>query len=65
MISTIMPYKIRKKGSGYKVCKPSGKCFSKKPMSKEKAQKQRAAIQINAKESTNYFERLIESVLHE
>lgn len=59
-----MPYKIRKKGSGYKVCKVSGKCFSKKPMSKEKAVKQMAAIRINTKESKNYFEQLIESVLN-
>lgn len=58
-----MPYKIRKKGSGYKVCKTTGKCFSKKPLSKKRAIAQRAAIQINS--STNYFERLIESVLYE
>jgi hypothetical protein len=58
-----MPYKIRKKGSGYKVCKTSGKCFSKKPLSKKRAIAQRAAIQINS--STNYFESLIESILYE
>jgi hypothetical protein len=58
-----MPYKIRKKGSGYKVCKTSGKCFSKKPLSRKKAIAQRAAIQINA--SVNYFESLIESVIYE
>jgi hypothetical protein len=58
-----MPYKIRKKGSGYKVCKTSGKCFSRKPLSKKRAIAQRAAIQINS--STNYFSKLIESVLYE
>ncbi len=58
-----MPYKIRKKGSGYKVCKTTGKCFSKKPLSKKKAIAQRAAIQINA--SVNYFENLIESIIYE
>ena len=58
-----MPYKIRKKGSGYKVCKTTGKCFSKKPLSKKRAIAQRAAIQINS--NTNYFSKLIESVLYE
>lgn len=58
-----MPYKIRKKGSGFKVCKTTGKCFSKKPLSKKRAIAQRAAIQINS--SVNYFESLIESVLYE
>ena len=61
-----MPYKIRKKGSGYKVCKPSGKCFSKKPLSKKKATAQMAAIQISKyKESTNFFQNLIEKYLNE
>lgn len=58
-----MPYKIRKKGSGYKVCKTTGKCFSKKPLSKKRAIAQRAAIQINS--NTNYFSKLIQSVLYE
>lgn len=40
-----MPYKIRKKGSGYKVCKKDdNKCFSKKPLSKERAKNQMKAI---------------------
>lgn len=63
-----MPYKIKRSGSGFKVCKKTGgggKCFSKKPLSKKKANKQMAAIQINSKESVNYFEQLIESCLHE
>lgn len=60
-----MPYNIVKKGSGYKVCKPSGKCFSKKKLTKKMAKKQQAAISINARESTNYFESLIESLLNE
>lgn len=47
-----MPYKIKKSGKGYKVCKKKGgKCFSKKPLSKKRAQAQRAAIAINTHES--------------
>lgn len=43
-----MPYKIRRKGKGYKVCKKNGsKCFSKKPVGRKKAQKQLAAMVIN------------------
>ena len=40
-----MPYKVYKKGSGYKACKKDGgKCFSKKPLSKEKAEAQKKAL---------------------
>lgn len=40
-----MPYKVYKKGSGYKTCKKGGKkCFSKKPMPKEKAEAQMKAL---------------------
>lgn len=40
-----MPYKVYKKGSGYKACKTNGeKCFSKKPLSKEKAEAQKKAL---------------------
>jgi hypothetical protein len=60
-----MPYKVVKKGSGYKVCKPSGKCFSKKSLSKKMAKKQRSAIAIHTHDSVNYFEQLIESFLNE
>lgn len=61
-----MPYKIKKSGRGYKVCKKSGsKCFSKKPLSKKKAVAQRAAIAINTHESVNYFEGLISSCVNE
>jgi hypothetical protein len=61
-----MPYKIKKTGSGYKVCKKTGsKCFSKKPLSKKRAKAQMAAIQINARESYNLFESLIVSALYE
>lgn len=58
-----MPYKLRKKGKGYKVCKPSGKCFSKKPLPKKRAIAQMAAIRIN--EEDNIFEALIQSALYE
>lgn len=58
-----MPYKLRKRGRGYKVCKPSGKCFSKKPLPKKRAMAQMAAIRIN--EDVNIFESLIYSALYE
>jgi hypothetical protein len=61
-----MPYKIKKKAGGFKVCKKTGgKCFSKKAMTKKKANAQLAAIQINTRESVNYFETFIESCLDE
>lgn len=47
-----MPYQISKSRSGYKVRnKNTGKTYSKKPLSKKKANKQLAAIQINSHES--------------
>jgi len=41
-----MPYKIKKVKGGYKVCKKLGKkkCFSHKPLSKEKAKAQMYAM---------------------
>lgn len=45
-----MPYKIKKSGSGYKVSSP-GKTYSKKPMSKEKASRQLAAIKMHTNEA--------------
>lgn len=48
-----MPYEIRKSGDGYKVFKKgSSKSFSKKPLTKSKAEDQLAALHINAKENT-------------
>lgn len=49
MINTfIMPYKVYKKGSGYKSCKRGGeKCFSKKTQSKAQAQAQMKALYAN------------------
>lgn len=57
-----MPYKIRKKGKGYKVCKTSGKCFSKKPLSYKRAVSQMRAIRAN---ETNGFARIVMQVLNE
>lgn len=52
-----MPYKISKKGSGYKVCKKNdGKCFSKKPMSEKKAKAQMKAIHANENLKENLSE---------
>ena len=50
-----MPYKIKKVGSGYKVCKKKGsKCFSKKPFrTKKEAITQMAAIRINEASGVN------------
>jgi hypothetical protein len=43
-----MPYKIKKSGTGYKVCKKKGgKCFSKKPLPKKRAVDQMKAIMAN------------------
>ena len=58
-----MPYHVKKSDGGYKVTSakhPSG--FSKKPMSKEKAKKQQAAIYANAHES---FEKRLTAALEE
>lgn len=44
-----MPYHIRKVSGGYKVYSPNG-AKSKKPLSKEKARAQQAAIYANTKE---------------
>jgi hypothetical protein len=59
-----MPYIIKKVGKGYKVCKKTGKCFSKKPLSHKKAEAQRAAIAIHTHESKNSLSSLIEKVLN-
>jgi len=44
-----MPWGIYKHGKGYKVClkRTKGECRSKQPISKEKAKKQIAAIEMN------------------
>lgn len=44
-----MPYEIKKVNGGFKVCKKDEpeKCFSKKPLTKETATKQRIAIIIS------------------
>jgi hypothetical protein len=58
-----MPWSIRKSGSGYKVVnKDTGKTYSKKPMTKEKAKKQLAALHINYNEEKT-FERALNEAL--
>ena len=57
-----MPYAIRKKGSGYKVCKKTGgKCFSKKPLPLQRAKAQMAAIQMNESDFDSICRSIIES----
>lgn len=47
-----MPWNIAKSGEGYKVRnKETGKTYSKKPMTKDKAKKQMAAMYANYNES--------------
>lgn len=46
-----MPYKIEKMEGGWKVC-DSNRCFSKKPMSKKNANKQRVAIALSEQRKT-------------
>lgn len=59
-----MPWNIAKSGSGYKVRnKETGKTYSKKPMTKSKAQKQLAAMYANYNESA--FERQLRIVLEQ
>lgn len=56
-----MPYDVSKVKGGYKVRnKKTGKTYSKKPMSKEKAKDQMAAIYANTEESVPLFARLVE-----
>jgi hypothetical protein len=60
-----MPYKIKKSGSGYKVCKKKGgKCFSKKKLSKSRAKAQLRAILVNTHESIN-LKNIINEILNE
>lgn len=55
-----MPYKLSRRGSGYKVTTPSHpNGFSKKPLSKKKARKQLAAIKMHSHESVERTIRLI------
>jgi hypothetical protein len=60
-----MPYSVLKKGRGYKVCltKNPSKCFSKKPLSKQRAMAQSKAIRANTHESFDLtYRRIIESL---
>lgn len=57
-----MPYKVKKSGKGYKVTSPNHPSgFSKKPLTKKKAQQQQAAIFANT--HGECFERSLEVVL--
>ncbi len=57
-----MPYNIKKQKNGFKVCKPDGKCFSKKPLTKKQAEKQRTAIIMNSNENATNFDNLLEYI---
>lgn len=57
-----MPYKVVKSGSGFKVKnKDSGKTYSKKPLTKEKAKKQMAALYIHTADES--FNKKLDSIL--
>lgn len=60
-----MPYSVRKSGGGYKVTnKDSGKTYSKKPLSKAKANAQMRAIYANTDEAFNCrLDRAIEEAM--
>ena len=47
-----MPYKIIKSGNGFKVSDGKGNTFSKKPLTKKQAQKQRIAIALSEQKRT-------------
>lgn len=47
-----MPYNIIPVGHGYKVMSQDGKVFSRKPLSKKQAMKQRTAIAISEARKT-------------
>ncbi len=65
LLSTIMPYKIVHSGNGFKVAKKhGGKTFSKKPLTKKKAEAQMRAIYANEGSSINLIG-LIEHVMAE
>ena len=59
-----MPYKLKKVGSGYKVCKKLGKqkCFSKKSLPKERAKAQMRAIIANESLSFKDYLFLVEAL---
>jgi hypothetical protein len=55
-----MPYTVERTGKGFKVCDGTGKCFSKKGLSKATAEKQRIAIALSesrktGKPASSYF----------
>lgn len=47
-----MPYQIEASGKGFKVCDNTGKCFSKKGLSKKTAERQRIAIALSESKKT-------------
>jgi hypothetical protein len=59
-----MPWSVVKSGSGYKVRnKDTGKTYSKKSMTKEKANRQLRALYANVKESRSHFDKLLQEAL--
>lgn len=47
-----MPYKIIRSGNGFKVSDGKGNTFSKKPLTKKQAEKQRIAIALSETKRT-------------
>lgn len=48
-----MPYQVKKVRNGYKVYSNDGKAFSKQPLTKSRAEKQRLAIALNESKASN------------
>jgi hypothetical protein len=62
-----MPYKVYKKGGKYKVCKTddTSECFSKKPMSKSKAEDQMKAIYASENPKSEQYDTIFDKVMEQ
>ena len=62
-----MPYKVYKKEGKYKVCKTddTSECFSKKPMSKSKAEDQMKAIYASENPKSESYDTIFDKVMEQ